>query len=153
MAIPNSQLEAWANQGSVTTAKKTHESIRNALDMWTWPDGVEFETYLQGSYKNSTNIRGDSDVDLVVQLNSTFLPDLSQLTESEREQYNRCYSDATYKWENFRADTIKALRSYYGSPAVEEGNKSIKISGSSNRLLADVVVCLQYRKYIRFHSY
>jgi tRNA nucleotidyltransferase (CCA-adding enzyme) len=72
MTISESQLETWARQGAVTTASNTHQSIRRALDAYDWPNGVRFESYLQGSYRNTTNIRGDSDVDLVVQLNSTF---------------------------------------------------------------------------------
>ena len=35
--------------------------------------------YLQGSYKNSTNIDPDGDVDIVVELHFTFLRDLSAL--------------------------------------------------------------------------
>lgn len=63
MAIPESQLETWSHQGAVTTAKTTADSIRNALDSYSsWPDGIYFEVYLQGSYKNDTNIRGDSDI-------------------------------------------------------------------------------------------
>jgi len=78
MGIPESQLAIWSHQGAVTTAKATHESIRNALDSYRWTDGVDFEVYLQGSYKNNTNIRGDMDVDVVVQLNSSFYSNLSE---------------------------------------------------------------------------
>ena len=79
MAIPESQLETWSHQGAITTAKATADSIKNALNSYiNRPDGVEFEIYLQGSYKNDTNIRGDSDVDVVAQLNSTFYNNLSE---------------------------------------------------------------------------
>jgi len=79
MAILESQLERWAHQGAVATAKLTADSIRNALKSYNyWPAGIDFEVYLQGSYKNSTNIRGDSDVDVVVQLNSSFYSNLTE---------------------------------------------------------------------------
>ena len=84
MPIPESQLETWSHQGAVTTAKQTHESIRKALNPHTWPTGVKYEVYLQGSYKNTTNIRGDSDVDVVAQLNSTFQHDLSELSDYQK---------------------------------------------------------------------
>ena len=35
---------------------------------------------------------------------------------------------------------------------MEIGNKSIKISAGSNRLAADVVVCMSYRKYQQYRS-
>jgi len=152
MGISESQLETWSHQGAVTTAKTTHESIRNALDSYEWPEGVNFEVYLQGSYKNDTNIRGDSDVDVLVQLNSTFQGETRSLSEEERILYERAYSNAEYNWENFRVDVLKALRDYYGWSLVSEGNKSIKVARDSNRLPSDVIVCLQYRKYKRFRS-
>ncbi|MCJ7570794.1 MAG: nucleotidyltransferase, partial [Candidatus Thermoplasmatota archaeon] len=111
-----------------------------------------FDVYLQGSYINSTNIRGDSDVDLVVQLNDTFRGDVSLLTEPEKTVYSSSFSDANYTWETFRSDVLQTLRNYYGIPAITEGNKSLKIIGSSGRLSADVVVCIQYRKFQRFPS-
>jgi len=152
MTIPESQLQTWSHQGAVTTAKATHESIRSALDSYEFPEGVSYEVYLQGSYKNDTNIRGDSDVDVAVQLNSSFQRDLSSLSEAERQLYEQNHSDATYRWENFRGDVLRVLRGQYGAQAVREGNKSIKIAGASGRLPADVIVCIQYRKYRRYQS-
>jgi predicted nucleotidyltransferase len=153
MGIPESQLETWAHQGAVTTAKATHESIRNALTANNSPlRDKDFEVYLQGSYKNDTNIRGDSDVDIIVQLNSTFRRDLTALSNYEKTLYEQAHSDATYLWENFRADVLQVLRSYYGASSISEGNKSLKVTGGSGRLPADVVVCLQYRKYVQFQS-
>lgn len=153
MPIPESQLETWSHQGAVTTAKVTHESVRHALSASTSPvRDKNFEVYLQGSYKNSTNIRGDSDVDIVVQLNSTFQGNIGRLTEEEKRLYEVAYDDATYLWRDFRADVLQALRTYYGAGVVSGGNKALKVARGSNRLPADVVVCLQHRKYQRFRS-
>jgi hypothetical protein len=141
MPIPESQLETWSHQGAVTTAKKTHESIRAALKAYNWPSGVQYEVYLQGSYKNDTNIRGDSDVDIVVQLNSTFL---SNLPASWKKHFG--FRPASYGWKEFKSDVLKALRNHYqDSSKVSEGKKALKVTTSYLR--ADVVVCLQYRKY------
>ncbi|KYK34927.1 MAG: hypothetical protein AYK18_13540 [Theionarchaea archaeon DG-70] len=150
--IPESQLEIWSHQGAVKTAKATHESIRRALNSHEWPYNIDFEVYLQGSYKNSTNIRGDSDVDIVVQLNSTFLPGLANLSLYGGIIFNWAYPNAAYLWEHFRADVLQALENYYGTSGISEGNKSLKVAGNSGRLPADVVVCLQYRGYQYFRS-
>ena len=153
MGIPESQLETWAHQGAVTTARATHVSIRNALRADNSPiKNKDFEVYIQGSYKNSTNIRGDSDVDVITQLNSSFRRDLTALSNDERTLYKQAHSDATYLWKDFRADVMQALQSYYSSSSISEGDKSLKVAGGSGRLPADVVVCLQYRKYLRFQS-
>lgn len=150
MGIPESQLETWSHQGAVTTAKATHESIRNALNSYEWANGVDFEVYLQGSYKNDTSIRGDMDVDIVIQLNSVYYNNLS-----EEQKRDLRLSSASYGWNDFRVDVLKALKDYYTSPTISEGNKSIKVEASSGRLPADVVVCAQYRRYrsLNIHGY
>lgn len=58
MAISQEKLKSWALQGATVTAKSTHESVRNALKSSDELKRINFEVYLQGSYKNSTNIRG-----------------------------------------------------------------------------------------------
>lgn len=144
MPIPESQLERWSHQGAVNTAKRTHESIREALSRYQrWPEGIKYEVYLQGSYKNDTNIRGDSDVDVVVQLNSSFY---SNLSEDQKRRFG--FMSATYDWQRFRSDVLAALREYYGWQKVREGRKSLKVQ--TPYLSADVVVCLQYRKYPQY---
>jgi len=140
MGISESQLETWSHQGAVTTAKATHESIRNALDSYGWPNSVNFEVYLQGSYKNDTNIRRDMDVDVVVELNSTFFNNLSK---EQQERFG--FIPANYTWIDFRKDALNSLIDYYDRNRISEGNKSIKVQTSY--LPADVVVCIQYRKY------
>lgn len=143
MTIPESQLETWSHQGAVITAKITADSIKNSLNIYNDRlERIDFKTYLQGSYKNNTNIRGDSDVDVVAQLNSTFYSNLS-----EEQQRQLGLSPAAYGWSEFRADVIKALKNYYGQSLITEGNKSIKVAANSGRLPADVVICTQYRKY------
>ena len=146
MSIPESQLKTWSHQGAVTTAKQTHESIRAALKAYDWPKEVRYEVYLQGSYKNDTNIRRDSDVDVVVQLNSTFLFNsafFENLPVNPKRQFG--FRDASYGWEEFRRDVLKALLNRYGPGRVREGRKSLKVQ--TPYLPADVVVSLQYRKY------
>ena len=106
MAIPESQLETWAKQGAITTAKSTADSVKNALNSYNnWPNGIDFEVYLQGSYKNDTNIRGDSDVDIVAQLNSTFYSNLS-----EEQKRILGLTPASYGWSNFRSDVLQVLK-------------------------------------------
>jgi len=150
MAVSESQLETWSHQGAVTTAVTTHELIRNALSSGrSHIQTSNFEVFLQGSYKNSTNIRGESDVDIVVQLNDTYHRDLSALPPDQESAYMQARSEATYLLPQFRVDVLQTLRDRFGSSIVE-GNKSLKLPRDSGRLPADIVICLQYRKYRRF---
>ena len=153
MGIPESQLETWSRQGATVTAQTTYESIRTALSADTSLIKYEnYDIYLQGSYRNTTNIRGDSDVDVVVQLNSVFNSNVSALTTDEISAYHSTYSDASYSFNEFRRDVLASLMAYYGSTAVSEGNKSIKADSGTSRLPSDVVPCLEHRKYSYFLS-
>ena len=143
MAIPESQLETWSNRGATVGSANTHKSIRIALNQHNWPQGMNHEAYLQGSYANYTNIRGNSDVDLVVESSSVFYSNLSQ-----DEKQHLGLTGGSYAFAAFRNEVIEALISYYGPNLVDySSQKSIKIAASSNRLVADVIPCIQYRWY------
>jgi hypothetical protein len=148
MSIPESQLETWASQGATVTAKQTHESIRAALTAERSPvkDRIgtgTVEVYLQGSYRNDTNIRGDSDVDLVVEMTGAHY---SNLSEVEKQALG--FKAASYTWPQLRVDVIRALELYYGAALVDStGDKSIKVLPGNGRLRADVVPCFEHRRY------
>lgn len=149
MVLSGQQLNTWSNQGAQITAKNTHQSIRTAIPSI---GASTREIFLQGSYKNNTNIRGDSDVDVVVSLTSTYYRDISELSEREKRLYLKAKTDATYDWSEFRKDILSSLRNAYGANRITEGKKSIKIAASSNTVNADVVVSCLFRKYHKFES-
>jgi hypothetical protein len=155
MAIPKNQLLTWSNQGAVATAIITHKSISAALDDPKSPVRGKLDVYLQGSYKNDTNIRGDSDVDIVGQLkDGTFYYDISSLPKEQQDAFHAYYSGKSmFSWDNFKAEVLQSLQNYYDASAVTEGNKAIKVAAGSGRLASDAVACVQFRKYRRFTSW
>ncbi len=158
MAIPNTQLDTWANQGAIASSKATHTSIRAALTAETSPvrqliSSGAAEIYLQGSYKNDTNIRADSDVDVVVELHTTFNHNIADLPEEQRRAFAIAYPGAvSYTWTQFRNDVLEALRAYYGTGVVKEGNRALKIPRLPGRVGSDVVVVQEYQEYSAFWS-
>ena len=97
---------------------------------------------VQGSYANKTNIRGESDVDVAVILESTFTskyrPGVTRL--------NYGFSEGTYSISTFKDDVEYALKKHFGT-GVSRHDKSIKISGNTYRVDADVVPAYRYRDY------
>lgn len=150
MAFSENQLDTWSNQGATTTSASTYNSIKNCVDGHSWNDDVIYNIYLQGSYRNSTNIRGDSDVDVVVEFSSVFYSNKHELSPEQLKEYNEYYSGGKYTLESFKKAIIKRLKSYYGDEYVEVGNKSIKVLANSGRLDCDVVCCAEYREYNSF---
>jgi hypothetical protein len=155
MAIPDAQLETWSHQGAITSSRDTHMSIRAALTAQQSTirqliSNGYVEIYLQGSYKNDTNIRGDSDVDVVVELNTTFSHNAHALPAEQQEAFQATYPITAYPWANFRTDVLKTLRAYYGAAIVTEGNRALKLPRQPGRVGADVVVVIEHKEFDYF---
>ena len=152
MPIPESQLETWSHQGSITQSSNTYNTIKNVLEDATTPyAGKNSKVFLQGSYGNGTNIYAESDVDIVIRLDDCFQSDLSELTEEEKAAYKSAFPDATYTHVDFKRDVLSVLTAQYGA-AVKAGNKAIAIDAGGSRRKADVIVAIQFRRYFKFRS-
>ncbi|MEZ5406312.1 MAG: nucleotidyltransferase [Verrucomicrobiia bacterium] len=152
MAIPESQLETWSHQGSITQSKETYATIKAALES---PKALyadkSFEVCLQGSYGNDSNIYAESDVDTVIRLDSIMRGDVSKLPLDQQAAYHLANGTASYTFGEFKQGVVTRLSTAFGSDSVP-GNKAIKIKASGSRRNADVVPCYLYRRYTRFIS-
>ena len=152
MPIPESQLETWSHQGSITQSSNTYNAIKNVLEASTTPyAGKNFKVFLQGSYGNDTNIYAESDVDIVIRLDDSFHRDLESLSDDEKSAYKQAFRDATYTHADFKRDVLSVLEKQYGS-AVKAGDKAIAINASGSRRKSDVIVATQFRRYTKFRS-
>ena len=151
--IPEDRLTAWSNQGGTTNSIAAHTSVRNALlandSGLNRPD---FEIYLQGSYKNGTNIRADSDVDLVVQYNKYFRRDLARLSPVEVQRYEASHHNVDYGPLNWRGDVEKALRKKFPGKVQLGGGKAFKVVTGPGNMTADVLAAFLYKQYKHYNS-
>lgn len=134
----------WTAAGSDASAQKTYASIRAALAEIEQRRNVEI--FLQGSYANATNIRADSDVDVVVMTKVTFQGSVERLGSVARARYD-ALPPSTFSSSDLRSEVVAALSSYYGSHRVHERNKCVKVDAAAGYVDADVVPALQYRWY------
>src|SRR5215204_1164988 len=152
-AIPDDTLTAWAKQGAIGASKRTHEAVSAALDAYSWPPEASHTAYLQGSYRNYTNIRDDSDVDIVAELHFPFSPDLAILSQPEQAVFRAYHADdPQLDWSDFRQHVLTALIGGFGASAIREDARAIIALGDSNGLNANVLVCQERRIYSRFQS-
>jgi len=98
--------------------------------------------FLQGSFANDTNVKGESDVDIAIILESTF-----------KAKYRPGVIATTYGHVNsmdslyiFKNDVQKALEYKFGNDVIRK-DKSIKINGNTYRVDADTVPSMRYRDY------
>src|SRR6266851_5713701 len=95
MAIPESQLETWSHQGSVTQSKDTYATIKGALeDANANYTSRNFKVFLQGSYGNDTNIFAESDVDIVIRYDGAFLHDIKERPADEQAAFNAAFPES-----------------------------------------------------------
>lgn len=153
MSIPESQLTTWAKQGSVTQSADTYKTIKDVIESNNAPYANRRpSSFLQGSYGNDTNVYGvESDVDVVLRCGSIYYYDLSDLTEPERELYKRTHSGAQYKYADFKDEVTDWLSQQFKDDA-DPGTKAIRIKGRGNRREADVLPCVQFRRYLKFNG-
>ena len=152
MAIPESQLDTWSHQGSITQSSVTYNSIKDVLEASTTPYAAKsYSVFLQGSYGNDTNIYAESDVDIVIKLDDCFQSDLGELTQDERNKYDDAYVNTTYAPADFKRDVLKVLTEQYGGD-VKPGDKAIAIAASGNRRNADVIPAIEFRRYYKFNG-
>src|SRR5579864_2242396 len=135
----------WAEGPSKTEQQKAENAesmIRSAIAARSQLRSRTIEVFGQGSYRNRTNVRQDSDVDVCVRCMDSFFGDYSKVS---REQAG--VLDATYGYADFRNDVEAALRSSFGTKSVTRGNKAFDIHENTYRVDADVVACFEHRRY------
>lgn len=152
MAISEVQLERWSHRGPTAQFTSTYGVLKGVLDSGQAPySGRSCDTFLQGSYRNDTNVYGDSDVDIVIRTRAVYYSDTSNLSADEKGNFNRDFSPATYELSDFKAEVIAWLQRHYGD-AVTPGPKAIKIRGNGSRRDADVLVAAEFRRFRQFRS-
>ena len=129
--------------------KQAHLPIRKALEAYIWPSEFKYEVFLQGSYKNDTNLGGDSDVDVVVRLTTKLKPSVADLT-GERLRENGSHRFVHERWKSFRNHALKAIRARFGK-AAKSGRKTLKVPKGKIPADADLVVTVSYMQGIGFY--
>lgn len=150
MAIPESQLDTWSKKGADAASRDTYATVKRVLEDRNAPYYSKLYTsFLQGSYANDTNVYRDSDVDVVMRLDSTFYHDAITLPADQYQSFNANYSNSAYGLHEFKAEVAAWLTKNFGQ-GVKAGNKAIFIPGSGNRRDCDVLACAAYRYYYRY---
>lgn len=152
MAIAESQLEVWAQQGSVPQSKSTYGTVKAVLESRAAPYfDLHYSTFLQGSYCNDTNVFAESDVDIVCCLHSTYYYDVNPLSNVVLPLLEAGFIPAPVSYDMFKSKLLSHLRANFGN-AVEPAKKAIFIGASGARREVDVLLAAEYRKYYNWNQ-
>lgn len=114
-----------------------------SLDLRQRYSDKKIKLLVQGSYANKTNISSESDVDVAVILESTFTSTYRKGVT--REVYG--FTAGTFSVAELKDEVEKVLNEHFGYKGVERHDKSIKVTGNTYRVDADVVPAYRYRDY------
>lgn len=156
MKITDEVLLKWSERASTDLCKHGYDFVKNRLESLDFikENSQNFEIYLQGSYANHTNIRRESDVDIVLQYNGIFRYNDSKLDERTKQKHNNAFADAKMTFEQFKINIFNELYKeaikYKTVSSVKYKSKSIKISLQNPSIDIDVVPCFLYKNYWTF---
>ncbi|MFD8939268.1 hypothetical protein ACFV0R_29145 [Streptomyces sp. NPDC059578] len=143
------KLRRYTKPSSDTEQDKQDRAERmaiSAVNRWHGFDDIKLDFLPKGSYKNNTNVRTDSDVDIAVIQQGVFYYDYSLLHENDRP-YIPPATQRHYDGPGFRRALEKAMRESYGTDCDTSGATAIKISENGGRVKADVVPSFHFRLY------
>ena len=146
-------LSSWA-QGPGTTEQQKCDNAETAVKKAIARDSTlsvrSVTCFAQGSYRQRTNVRADSDVDISAYCTDTIFFDLPDGTTAADFGIS---TPAQYSHPAYKRDVQSALCSYFGSAAVTSGNKAFDIHENTYRVDCDVVPTFEYRRYWEDGSY
>ncbi|MDL2235998.1 nucleotidyltransferase [Christensenellaceae bacterium OttesenSCG-928-L17] len=119
------------------------ETFSYSLEMRQKFTDKKITILVQGSYANKTNIPSESDVDVAIILESTFIT--TYRSGVIRENYG--FTEGTFSAEELKDEVEKALNQHFGYQGVERHDKCIKVIGNTYRVDADVVPSYRHRDY------
>ena len=157
LAIPEAQLDTWANSPPSQQFTDTYATIKNVLELQgrSLPARARTSTSsCRGHIATATNVYGDSDVDIVVCQTSSFLYSLDRLGPAEqdrllrgipRQRGNTCCRQRS------RSDVTAWLQKQYPGALDTSRKKAMFLKGNgSSRRDADILVCSEYHDYYNF---
>lgn len=146
MLISESQIISWAqapSESEESSCKNASDSITSAIRS---KFGSDVQVFLQGSYKNRTNVKKDSDVDIVVLHTGYYFPFDGFLKPEDKNLFQKNFVQSDYTFSNFKSELHNLLADKFGLGVVERKNKCLRVNGNSCRVNADVVPAFEYRR-------
>lgn len=140
-------FKSWTKPSSDTEAEKqanAERMIREAIKEYAPLTSREVRIIPQGSYRNNTNVRQESDVDICVCCMDPFFPNYQFADYGETEAGNVA---ASYTYAQFKNDVEAALIKKFTASGVRRGDKAFDVHANTYRVDADVVAACAHRRY------
>lgn len=151
-----STLAGWTGPSSATEQDRQDRTVRMikaAIAAHPGFDDVAVSVYAKGSYPNNTNVRTDSDVDVVVQCSEVVY--WEEHVVGGHDASGTVASPYVGPWtpSKLRTEVVAALEAQFGDQVDASGTTAVRVRSSSARVEADVVPSFDYHYYFEDGSY
>jgi hypothetical protein len=146
------RFRSWAQSPSQAETNRCDNAVgmvRRAIAASDKLKNRNIKVFAQGSYRNRTNVRHESDVDVGIVCLDTFFENYPEGTT--RQTFGNV--PATYLYSQFKNEVGEALLDYFGASAVTRGNKAFDVKETSYHVEADVAPFFEHRRYSRDGTY
>jgi hypothetical protein len=140
---------SWSKPPSETEEAKASRAatmIREAIAEHEPLRQKRTSVYATGSYRNNTNTRLESDIDIAVVLHDCFFSEYPAGKPPQATDLGHG-AGVSYGLSAFRDDVSDALVKKFGRLGVSRGTKAFDVHANSVRLDADVAVFLEHHRY------
>lgn len=144
-------LTTWSQPPGKTEQERCDRAVRmikQAVEADRTLGIKTVRTFSQGSYRNRTNVRQDSDIDVCVLCDDVFFYDLPTGVSTDSVGI----VPATYHFGDYKRDVERALVNRFGRASVRRGNKAFDVNENTSRVDADAAPCFAYRLYFAGRS-
>lgn len=144
--MEESRLQGWSAPISTSEderCQRAERMVKEAMDGGQIYGGCNLSIISKGSYKNNTNVRLESDVDVTITCNDFFYYKLPQGCTID----DMNIAKAEINYQQLHADVVKALCKKFGSENVKIKSKCINIIDNTCRVSCDVTPTFRRRLY------
>jgi hypothetical protein len=147
MSVSSDRVNTWAKAISESEEEKCSNTIRAVSDLMKERFGNSVRIIHQGSHRNRTNVRADSDVDIAVAYQDAYFSDVDAMPLADQQRYWQTLSGSSYSYEQFKDDVHTALREKFGLIPTTRKSKCIRVEGNTYRVSADVVPAFVSKRF------
>ena len=151
------RFQGWCKPSSDSEEAKreyTERAIREAIKESPILRDRSLRVFAKGSYKNNTNVRLNSDVDVAVEILELFqYAQTDDATGLSPAQLGISPYQGSYSAQRLKDELVQVLSDKFGWETVTRRNKAIQVREGSRSLDADVVPCVKFRRYVGLNPY
>lgn len=145
MKVTDDQLSNWTKPAfgnEEQLATDTEAAIRHAIQQHPTLANLDIRVLPKGSFKNNTNVRRDSDIDIAV-VNQSHI--MLEYTEGATMAHANLIPYTGMSREDYKAAVGAAMRNEFGATNIDSsGNRVFRLRGSSTVMDADIIPSTQY---------